>query len=638
MISKEVRDKYIEDNCYYILRILAGDLLTYEEIVNGGSLLYEKYKDKTIVKELGTKTILVEIPELDYECLYVNGDNKYHRLGYIIRYSLYNSNPMKLARRRVAERLSIFKGLELKSNSDLYGVDDDGNLVDFIQFDDMVIQQQVNCILGTLMKKGDCMINRKKEHYAWIRISFGGGYLSVDKDMYNLLIEVGAEERSCRGCGVPMLGKNICPICRAKYTECNNCGELFPIEEGTLVRGVLLCKKCAKLPRCRGCGLILKDTTRSVCRRCSELHNILDYHSGFGRGDESRGSRFKVGLEVEKEDAEKKLSISNGMLIAQTGWVAEKDSSLGENGFELVSPIYPLNIAIIESKLNALGDLMNAKTTSHCGGHIHVSDTERVPCEILRDIRGYLPLLYGMYPKRANNEYCEAKEMGEYLKEGHRQAINIGRDTLEFRIFPAVRNINQLLFRLKIVKYMLENPEEDVSKVGEKLLDKSGELYDILSERISEKRIVSKARLFIDFANYLERDGLMLNGNKIKRVVEVSDIKKEKDKKLDNLIRAMSGSIRRENSRMRTGGERTLERHIYGYFADEVGGGEEVSREEHRAVVDEVINEYVSYYYQSPPGSTHISIDEATRQALRSVRYVSLSEDEEGEEDTDLPF
>lgn len=570
-MTEQEKVELIGKSTYWIYRVVSSDARSHhygddETTQSWIDMFYDYYSKDAKITELGKSTTLVEIPSADYECLRIGGNEKFTRLGSLIYVNIYNSIPIELARERVQERLDkLNTNLELWIDED--EMDNDGNYIDIIRDRDTGDEwsQGDTIYLPNIVPKGKALLNRNKDHYAWIRAF--SRTTSIDKDMYNLLEEIGTPFNECVGCGVKVVGSKVCPVCSQKYDECSDCGEYSLIKDGDYRQGGFLCSKCKKKARCKGCGYPVAKEGDRLCERCSKIRGILDYHSHLGRQDESSGSRFKVGIEVEKEDFSAIENLNCRAILRDTGWVVERDGSLGPEGFEMVSPIYPMNIEEIIKKVIPLKKELDSKTTSRCGGHIHVSDTKRTPHEILLDIRGYLPLLYGLYPYRATNEYCEAKETPEYIQQGHRQAVNITDRTLEFRIFPAVKNTEQLIFRLKLVEYMLKHKETDVIKVGEALLDENSELYKLLRERISKKNLKVKAKAFIDFTNYLDRDALVLEGTKIKRVISIPKIKLDKEKAFEDRVKSISDSVRRDN-RPDTPRSRTLSQFEFGYFAN----------------------------------------------------------------------
>ena len=542
----------------------------------GSDSLYDafelEYLPKIKVKKLGESTTLLEIPELDFERLYIGTSEKMTRIGFMLGFSVGGSSPIELALERVNERLAILNpDLRVVERHDEY----DNEYYYYLEMLGTSREWEEGewCRISEILVEGNSMMNRTREHWAWVFNSFAGMNVSVDKDIVDFVGGVhGILTNTCIECGTTIIGAEmiVCPMCQHKYARCDDCGELIKISEGVSMNRGFLCKGCATKPRCRACGRTVNLDSGNLCDRCSDLHSILDYHTNIGRQDESKDSRLKIGYEVEKEDKKVKNGLDNAKLMSSSGWVAERDGSLGWTGFELISPVLPLDTTKLPELLRPLKELLKADVTDRCGGHIHVSDTKRTPYEILLDIRGYLPLLYGLYPKRSINPYCEAKEKESYIQTGHRQAVNVTGRTLEFRIFPAVRNMEQLLFRTKLLEYMLKNKETDVVRVGELLLNEDSELYKILIERISTSKIRKRAEAFIDFANYIDRDALVLKGNKIERVIKVPQIKIDKEIQFEAISKQLSDEIR--SSRRPPFGNyprpTMIDSNDYGYFAN----------------------------------------------------------------------
>ncbi len=532
----------------------------------------DMYKDKVEHEQLGDSSLVSRIPELDTELLTIGGNPKLSYYGCTSGFFIQGSNPVELAEQRIQERLDEYDDrIRLLTESDDFEEDCIYHYMKAVVNDIEYTSSQGDILMiPALLDEGKSMTNRFEDHYAWVYSMYFNKTVSIDKKVHDILKDIlggNLNEHKCRGCNEIMIGsKSVCPLCRHKYLECSNCGELTLIDDITNIGGRNICNVCNSKPRCRGCGSTLGEDEHLICYRCSDIRGLLDYHTSLGRQDFSNGSRFKIGYEVEKEDMTARRKLVNKTLIKNTGWVAERDGSLDETGFELISPVLPLDIEVLEETLTPLESLLGAQISERCGGHIHISDTKRTPHEILLDIRGYLPLLYGLYPERAMNEYCEAKEKDSYIDSGHRQALNITRNTLEFRIFPAVKSKDQLLFRTRLIEYMLKHKQADIIKVGEKLLDEDSELYQLLNERVSKSKLKEKAKAFIDFANYLDRDALIIEGKKVKRTITVPKIKIDKERVFEQKALAMAN----EQKTIRNWGMNNtmppISERDYGYF------------------------------------------------------------------------
>lgn len=174
-------------------------------------------------------------------------------------------------------------------------------------------------------------------------------------------------------------------------------------------------------------------------------------------------SKYKVGFEVEKEDTNL-YRRPYRKIYKDTGWVKEDDGSLGDGGFELVSPVFGL-FSNIEKELEPVKDLINAKHSTRCGGHINISVDGKTSSEIIDDIRGWLPLLYALFESRTRSSYSAIMQTDRYKSSSGSKshAITTKRGSIvEIRLFPAVRNVADILFRVRLLRYMLRNPLKKV--------------------------------------------------------------------------------------------------------------------------------------------------------------------------------
>jgi hypothetical protein len=234
----------------------------------------------------------------------------------------------------------------------------------------------------------------------------------------------------------------------------------------------------------------------------------FSYHSS-SPWDLSEGSEYKIGFEIEKEDREEMECYYAYDLQNDYGWGKESDGSLDSySGFELVSPIFDLSkpIPYFEDEFNKIESLINANYSKNCGGHINISYSKMDALSLFDSIKGYIPLLYSIYPHRINRNYCEAKSCDK-LKEDRvkYQAINIKYNgILEFRIFPAVKNTKNLLWRVNLIKLMLANPTSDFLQVVLMLANKESELHALFLEIFDLEKINSKVIKMIEVIRLYE--------------------------------------------------------------------------------------------------------------------------------------
>jgi hypothetical protein len=211
---------------------------------------------------------------------------------------------------------------------------------------------------------------------------------------------------------------------------------------------------------------------------------------------------FLVGFEIEKEDDDA-CQIEYYDLYQDTKWIKESDSSLdSDNGYELVSPTYGLydkqfDAAIQESRLVTL---INAEYSTNCGGHINLSSKKYTPEQLAEGLSGFFPMLYALYNGRLNQNYCRAKKKHEYYKQDKYSAIYIKGHLVEFRIFSAVRNVTNLLWRRDLIRLMVENINKSETEVLKMMLNKSSKLHKHLAKVYSPSDMMTKAKLFIQYS------------------------------------------------------------------------------------------------------------------------------------------
>jgi hypothetical protein len=248
------------------------------------------------------------------------------------------------------------------------------------------------------------------------------------------------------------------------------------------------------------------------------------YHSVAGRAIDNANEQhpYRIGFEVEKLNVEAKALIERGEPLAP-GWVAERDGSLdssGQGGYELISPAY--NVCFqerINNELEAMAALIDAVPESRahanaCGGHIHVSDMRCTASDLADRIKPLFPLLMIMYPNRLRNGYVRCNKFN-YMKSlnGNKyqpfsiRGVEVGR-TIEFRIFPHVKSVKQLQWRMQLLTYFLNaarNGSLSFEWMTKELCEGSG-LMAILAEVYNEQDRKSKAMMYWSAAAFFFTD------------------------------------------------------------------------------------------------------------------------------------
>jgi hypothetical protein len=190
------------------------------------------------------------------------------------------------------------------------------------------------------------------------------------------------------------------------------------------------------------------------------------------------------GFEAEKMDNNFNTIHNAIKLACETGFKKERDGSLGDGGFELISPVLPLfNDAVINEVISPIRAVLNSDTTDRCGGHFNVSMNGTTARELIKKVKGSLPIFYSIYSKRLDNSYCRAYQFGTYLRSPKKyQAFYVKNDSiLEFRIFPAIKNEQMLKNRIQLMRIIFsELYGKSNNKVLLSMATKNSNLYNFM--------------------------------------------------------------------------------------------------------------------------------------------------------------
>lgn len=225
-------------------------------------------------------------------------------------------------------------------------------------------------------------------------------------------------------------------------------------------------------------SMISDDLTESLCEvgkmvKSTEPEQIwgtetlLGYHysawhpkvaSNFTKYMDKEIGAINFGFEAEKQDYNYRDKHNAIKLAFETGFKKERDGSLGDGGFELISPILPLyNDSVINTAIDSVKDLLKAETSDRCGGHFNISMNGVSSREILKKVKGSLPIFYSIYENRLTNTYCKAERFSTYLRSPRKyQSFYLKNEQiLEFRIFPAIKNETILRNRIELMRIVL---------------------------------------------------------------------------------------------------------------------------------------------------------------------------------------
>lgn len=263
---------------------------------------------------------------------------------------------------------------------------------------------------------------------------------------------------------------------------------------------------------------------RARCARRNFKNERYSYHSKKPRNISSR-SEFKIGVEIEKESYEG-AGHSCHEIFDRFGWVKESDGSLdGTTGYELVSPTFGLfgnnlikEAQAIESRFPLL---INGDASNACGGHIHFSKANTSGRDTLEMYCGYLPLLYAIYKGRTKQHYCQGKEKEELKRSGEKyQAVRVLDNRIEFRIFPKVKNLSTLQWRIELLRYIAKHPTANPVQVVNDLCDKRTKLHAIFLQIFSEQTIYKRALDTLTMAQKYDRNFYNIDFSAERKAIE----------------------------------------------------------------------------------------------------------------------
>lgn len=237
---------------------------------------------------------------------------------------------------------------------------------------------------------------------------------------------------------------------------------------------------------------------------------VRGYHSGDYKTyhfDTKIKSKYSIGYEIEKEDREVLESIEINDFEEETEykWRKERDGSLADEGYELISPTFELNVSKIFKHIRGNETLVkhiNARISTRCGGHIHLSEKGLSGEELFDKLKGYTPLFYALYYGRVNKNYCKGKNNRDLKNENEKyQAIKIHHNRIEFRIISAVTSVDTLEWRTKLLLMMLRHPTGDIIQAYYNVDTK---FTSLLKKVYSQERLLELKDRFIGFTRQFE--------------------------------------------------------------------------------------------------------------------------------------
>jgi hypothetical protein len=250
----------------------------------------------------------------------------------------------------------------------------------------------------------------------------------------------------------------------------------------------------------------------------------FSYHTSQSLNSEQRAhlpkfhdedDEFLVGLEVEKTDSSLRDDGLAWEIAEKSGWVRERDGSLGTGGYELVSPILPLfDAARIEQSIAPVAKYINGNADSSCGGHINISRKSVTESrDLLESFKHFAPVLYALYPHRLDNNYCRAKQWSSYFRDCEKyQAFNFKmHGIVEIRLFGKIKNVDTLRWRLQLLRLLLpvSGTQKNLNQIAQQIGCIESKLYKHLAAQYSHAQIGAK---LVEIDKYAKRYGTHKNG------------------------------------------------------------------------------------------------------------------------------
>jgi hypothetical protein len=251
---------------------------------------------------------------------------------------------------------------------------------------------------------------------------------------------------------------------------------------------------------------------------CSQFfgsEKVLSYHTSQDKAKDllrlkplhTEADEYLLGLEVEKVDSDLKDKGDAWELLHSTGWSKERDGSLGDSGYEFVSPILPLfNTDVVRDSIAQVGEWVDGGTSSSCGGHITLSKRGLSSADLLESFKSFAPIIYALYKGRLENTYCKAKLWSKYFQYPEKYSAFYIKDggtklggRVEVRLPSRVVNQEQLLWRVELFQLFIKDGG-NFNQLCQKIGCPESALYKHFAKQYSHEKIGEKLRLSDEFS------------------------------------------------------------------------------------------------------------------------------------------
>jgi len=139
-----------------------------------------------------------------------------------------------------------------------------------------------------------------------------------------------------------------------------------------------------------------------------------------------------------------------------------------------------------------VADHVNGDYSTSCGGHMSFSIKGHDGLETYNRVKGFVPLILSLYRGRLTNSYSTAYK--DPVGRG-RGAINVANGYVEFRVFAAVRNVQNLKNRRDLLRVMANNLDRSPLYFIRMAMDESSELHQILRRAYDRDKLYARIAL-----------------------------------------------------------------------------------------------------------------------------------------------
>jgi hypothetical protein len=261
---------------------------------------------------------------------------------------------------------------------------------------------------------------------------------------------------------------------KSECYECANCNNYFNNQTARTMKTIKNKRYCSS--NCVHMAGYRYNPNYGEWQKNTKIGQVgkFDYKDSTPVANTSKEHPWIIGLEIEKEDSKFKNMLDDpktGLKLPEN-WIAVHDGTLDQDtGFELVS--YGYNLSREGDKmikdLHSIEDLLKAKATGNCGGHISISELGLSSRDLAKDLRPLICLFLGLYPNRLTKEMVNMRTWNDcVVAQDKYSPVKLDRNgRIELRMIPSVKSLKQLLRRIKVIEWFLrEKPTFKKNKTG----------------------------------------------------------------------------------------------------------------------------------------------------------------------------